>query len=121
MTSSERRFVEYFVMAAGTTMGSVLAAMVASVSFKLTNSGKVAATDVPQLYLTFPTAAGEPPKQLKGFAPRTPAAGASISVAFNLTARDVTTHGWLVQKGAFGVSVGASSCDLRLNGSFTIH
>ena len=113
-------------LAAGTTMGSGLAAMIATISFKLSNSGKVAATDVPQLYLTFPTAAGEPPKQLKGFAPRTLAAGASISVAFNLTARDVSTwdvatHGWLVQKGAFGVSVGASSCDLRLNGSFTIH
>ena len=113
-------------LAAGTTTGSSLAAVVARVLFTLTNSGKVAAADVPQLYLTFPAAAaGEPAEQLKGLAPHSLTPGASASVTFNLTARDVSmwdvgTHGWQVVKGGFGVSVGASSCDLRLNGTLTL-
>jgi beta-glucosidase len=38
-----------------------------SVSVDVSNSGDRAGADVPQLYVTFPEAANEPPVQLKGF------------------------------------------------------
>merc|ERR1712241_920270 len=38
-----------------------------SVSVTVTNTGKLAGVAVPQPYLKFPEAAGEPPMQLKGF------------------------------------------------------
>ena len=44
-----------------------IAASKDGVSFTLTNTGKVAGAEVAQLYLSFPAAAGEPPKNLKGF------------------------------------------------------
>ena len=79
---------------------------------------------VPQLYLGFPSSAGEPPKQLKGFKQVPIKAGASTTVTFPLDARalsiwDVGTHDWAVQKGAFTAMVGVSSRDIRLNATFT--
>ena len=38
-----------------------------TVSATVTNTGKVAGSDVAQLYLGDPGVAGEPPRQLKGF------------------------------------------------------
>jgi beta-glucosidase len=81
--------------------------------------------EVPQLYLTFPDAAGEPPLQLKGFDNVMIAAGAHKEVVFQLQARDfatwdVATHGWAVQSGVFNVQVGASSRDLRLSGTIKV-
>ena len=38
-----------------------------TVSATVTNTGKVAGSDVAQLYLGDPSVAGEPPRQLKGF------------------------------------------------------
>ena len=97
----------------------------ATASFTLKNVGSVAASEVPQLYLSFPPAAGEPARQLKAFAQHSLAPGASTTVAFHLAPRDVSTwdavtHAWKVESGEFQVAVGPSSCDLRLNGSFTL-
>ena len=47
-----------------------------TVSATVTNTGKVAGSDVAQLYLGDPAAAGEPPRQLKGFQKVTLTAGA---------------------------------------------
>ena len=96
-----------------------------AVSFQLENSGKVAGKDTPQLYLSFPAAAGEPLRQLKGLRKAHLAAGAKTTVTFSLTSRDVSIwdvarHGWKEVSGTFGVAVGSSSCDLRLNGSFAL-
>ena len=85
------------------------------VSFTVTNSGKVVGAEVAQMYLGFPSAAGEPPKQLKGFRVlRDLAAGAKVSVTIALNDRsfstwDVGTHGWKVEQGEFAVWVGGSS------------
>ena len=38
-----------------------------NVTFNIANTGKVDGAEVPQMYLRFPSAAGEPPAQLKGF------------------------------------------------------
>jgi hypothetical protein len=94
------------------------------VSIDITNTGKLAGADTPQLYLGFPPSAGEPAKQLKGFNKTTVLApGDKTTVTFPLRHRDlsiwsVTAHEWEVQKGSFVAMVGRSSCDLRANTTF---
>jgi len=91
-----------------------------TVSVRLTNSGAVSGSEVAQLYLAFPEAAGEPLKQLKGIAALSPLKpGASATVAFTLPRRafsiwDPEAHAWAAVKGRFTASVGASSRDLRV-------
>lgn len=97
----------------------------ASVTVTLTNTGSVDGGEIPQLYIDFPPAVKEPPRQLKGFAKIDLEKGASREVTFRLTPRDKSiwnaeTHGWEVASGTFTAHVGASSADLRLSASFTI-
>ena len=96
------------------------------VTCSVANIGAVAGAEVAQLYLRFPRSAGEPPQQLKGYV-KTPvlAAGATQQLSFRLSDRDfsiwnVSTHAWAVVDGTFGVSIGASSRDMRLTGSIEI-
>lgn len=105
-----------------TTDTAALWDVVATVEALVTNSGPVAGAEVAQLYLAIP---GGPPRQLRGFAklPLTP--GAAATAAFHITRRDVSVwdvaaQGWVVTPGEFGVFVGASSRDIRLEGSFTV-
>lgn len=92
----------------------------------ITNSGSVAGAEVPQLYLTLPSGApAAPPKQLRGFTKLSLQPGASGTATFNLRRRDlsywdVSSQNWIVPKGNFGISVGASSRDSRLNGNIVI-
>jgi beta-glucosidase len=93
-----------------------------SVAFNLTNTGQRAGAEVAQMYLTFPESAGEPPKQLKGFAKVLLQPGESKEVKLPTTARDfsiwdVETHGWQEVSGEFSVEVGASIMDTRATGS----
>lgn len=60
-----------------------------AVSFKLTNTGSLAGTEIPQLYLGYPTDAGEPPKVLRGFDEVDLAVGASATVTMTLSQRDI--------------------------------
>ena len=94
------------------------------VSFTIKNTGSVDGVDTPQLYLGFPSAAGEPPIQLKGFSKVSLQAGASTSVTFKLDSRslstwDVSSHSWVQSKGSFNASVGANSGSLSLSATFT--
>jgi len=96
-----------------------------SVSVDITNSGKWAGAEVPQLYLSYPVSAGEPPKVLRGFTKVQLAAGAKQTVTFSLTPKDfsiwdVTKHDWSLVWGDFTVLVGASSRDIRLQARVTI-
>ncbi|KAJ7465974.1 glycoside hydrolase family 3 protein [Mycena latifolia] len=93
------------------------------VSFTITNTGTVAGTEIPQLYLGYPTSAGEPPKVLRGFDEVPLAAGASAQVSLSIGQRemsiwDTPSQSWVRPTGTFLVYVGASSRDIRLNGSF---
>ncbi|KAF2763584.1 putative beta-glucosidase L [Pseudovirgaria hyperparasitica] len=100
------------------------------ISATITNTGRVAAAEVAQLYITLPasTSAGEgdiPVRQLRGFAKISLAPGESGVVSFVLRRRDVsyweaTSMEWVVPRGVFGVVVGASSRDLRLEGRFSV-
>jgi beta-glucosidase len=102
-----------------------LSATSSTVSFTLTNTGSRAGAEVAQLYLGFPSSAGEPPKQLKGFKKVVLAAGANQPVTFALATEDLSTWDtinkrWVVATGVFTVYLGSSSRDFRLNGSFTV-
>ncbi len=98
-----------------------------TVSATVTNTGTVAGSDVAQLYLDDPAAAGEPPRQLKGFQKVTLQPGQSTTVHLTLTGHDLsfwndTANGWVIPDGRFGVYVGDSSAlaNLPLRGSITV-
>jgi beta-glucosidase len=98
-----------------------------TVSATVTNTGTVAGSDVAQLYLSDPSSAGEPPRQLKGFQKVTLKPGQSTTVHFSLNGEDLSywndaANGWVLPDGHFGVEVGDASAtaDLPLQGSFTV-
>jgi beta-glucosidase len=98
-----------------------------TVSATVTNTGPVAGSDVVQLYLGDPAAAGEPPRQLKGFQKVTLQPGQSATVRFTLTGHDLSywddaANGWVLPGGRFQVYVGDSSAlpGLPLRGGFTV-
>jgi len=98
-----------------------------TVSARVTNTGRVAGSEVAQLYLGDPAAAGEPPRQLKGFQKVTLHPGESATVHFTLSGHDLSywddaANGWVVADGQYLVYVGDSSAldNLPLQGSFTV-
>ncbi|KAH8429333.1 uncharacterized protein LDX57_007000 [Aspergillus melleus] len=98
---------------------------VGNVSVTVHNTGSVDGAEVPQLYLGFPEAAGQPVRQLRGFKRVDIKAGEGKKVNFNLRRRDlsywdVKAQKWAVAQGEYKVFVGASSRDLKLNGRFTV-
>jgi beta-glucosidase len=57
--------------------------------FTVANTGTVKGTEIPQLYLAYPPAAGEPKIVLRGFDEVVLAAGASSSVSMTINAREM--------------------------------
>jgi beta-glucosidase len=97
------------------------------VSATVTDTGQVAGSDVAQLYLGSPAAAGEPPRQLKGFQKVTLQPGQSTTVHFILNGHDLSywddaANGWVEPDGQYQVDVGDSSAlaNLPLQGGFTV-
>eukprot|EP00931_Biecheleriopsis_adriatica_P075811 TRINITY_DN49598_c0_g1_i1.p1 TRINITY_DN49598_c0_g1~~TRINITY_DN49598_c0_g1_i1.p1 ORF type:complete len:727 (-),score=142.39 TRINITY_DN49598_c0_g1_i1:78-2258(-) len=94
-----------------------------TVSFTVTNSGKASGAEVAQLYLSFPSSAGEP-LQLKGFKKtKNLPPGEKEDLQLKLTDRDLSiwdvhAHSWSVVSGTFVVKVGSSSRDVRLQKAF---
>jgi beta-glucosidase len=98
---------------------------VATVTAKIANTGRVAGAEVPQLYIGYPASAGEPLKQLRGFAKLKIEVGASGTATFKVRRRDMsiwdtTAKAWTVVSGSYDVYVGASSRDVRLTGKITV-
>ena len=96
------------------------------VGFDLTNTGSRTGAEAAELYLSFPAAAGEPPRLLKGFQKISLSPGQTQHVTFNLNWEDLanwdaTARGWIVTPGVFQVWVGAASRDIRLTGTFTVN
>ncbi|CAE6526553.1 unnamed protein product [Rhizoctonia solani] len=92
------------------------------VSFTVKNTGKVAGSEVAQLYLSPPAATGEPPNVLRGFEKVKLNPGESKTVnlilsRYDLSIWDVVRQGWARMNGTVGVWVGSSSRDQRLNGT----
>jgi beta-glucosidase len=97
------------------------------VSGVITNTGKVAGSDVAQLYLGDPSATGEPLRQLEGFQRVSLAPRASARVSFVITPQEESwwsdaANGWTQTAGSYRVYVGDSSAlaGLPLQGSFTM-
>ena len=93
-----------------------------NVSISVTNTGKIFGHDVPQLYIGIPDA---PVRQLRGFERVPLETGGTKTVTFPLTRRDlsvwdVVAQQWRLQEGEYGVWVGASSRDLRLEGTLSV-
>ncbi|KLO13958.1 glycoside hydrolase family 3 protein [Schizopora paradoxa] len=95
---------------------------VINVTFTVANSGSVDGTEIPQLYTTPPASANVAPMNLKGFDSVFLKAGQSTQVTmqlsrFDLSTWDVVTQRFEVPSGTMGISVGASSRDIRLKSS----
>jgi beta-glucosidase len=80
----------------------------------VTNVGRRAGSDVAQLYLADPAAAGEPPRQLVGFQRVNLFPGESTRVQFTVTPRDTwwwdeAANGWSQSTGHYGLFAGDSS------------
>jgi hypothetical protein len=96
-----------------------------TVTVRLTNTGSYTGAEIAQLYLGFPSEAGEPPRQLKGFQRVSLQPGQSQPVTFTLTPEAFSfwsagLQRWVAYPGRYQVMVGASSRDIRLNGSFQV-
>jgi beta-glucosidase len=89
------------------------------VQFTVTNTGSRPGVTVPQVYLGFPTAAGEPPHQLKAFDRIALTPGRSSQVALTLPTAAFTSWtargGWSTTHGVYEISVGRSARDLPLS------
>ena len=100
--------------------GSLLA-----VSFKVKNTGAREGAEVAQVYVGDSHApVPRPLKELKGFAKVSLRPGESKEITVMLDRRalsyyDVAQHGWSAAPGDFGILVGSSSADIRLQGEFS--
>jgi len=96
----------------------------ADVAVKVTNTGKRAGSEVVQVYVQFPTAAGEPPRQLKGFERVALAPGEGKIAHIKLGADafrywDEAKHSWTTGAGEYHVIVARSSRDTHWQSAFT--
>ena len=85
-----------------------------TVAFKVTNTGKRAGKDVPQVYVSPKAGGWEAPRRLAGFQKVDLAPGASQTVTLAVDPRlratwDEKAHGWKVAAGDYEVQLGASS------------
>jgi beta-glucosidase len=92
-----------------------------SVTFTVRNVGSRKGTEIPQLYVDDPAAAGEPPKQLAGYQRVFLRPHKSALVTMTLTRRafaywDSAARKWRVAPGLYRILVGSSSRDIRLHG-----
>ena len=101
------------------------------VSFNLMNTGLRAGAEVEQIYLTLPTATGEPPKRLVGWNKVFLQPGTQQRVEITVNANDSshplsywdsTTNAWTVADGDYVVYAGNSSAfsDLATAGTFHV-
>lgn len=91
-------------------------------TFKLKNAGTVAAAEVPQLYIGYmgdSSCVHRPKRELKGFTKVFLEPGETKDVTISLDRRafsfyNTVTHSWCVESGAYEISIGSSSRDIRL-------
>lgn len=99
--------------------------VVSKISATVRNTGSVDGAEVPQLYISYPKAAQQPLRQLRGFENVEIKSGDQSRVEFELRRRDISywdvkAQKWAVAPGTYKVYVGASSRDLRLHDTFSV-
>jgi len=89
---------------------------------EVTNTGERAGKKAAQLYLSFPVYTQSPKNQLCGFDNVTVSPGETQTATFNLTSRDLSYWDgeWRLASGTIGLSVGASSRDIRLTSTISL-
>ncbi len=99
-----------------------------SLEATVANTGQVAGAEVVQCYLGAPAAAGEPPRQLRGFQRVQLAPGQSKTVQLHLTPGDLAqwsdaSNSWIIAPGTYQVWVGDGSdlANLPLSETVTLH
>lgn len=98
----------------------------AVVSADITNTGKVAAKEIVQLYVhSMHKGISRPEQELKGFEKVSLEPGETKTVRFTLDSRafaywEARIHGWHVEGGRYQIRIGASSRDIRLTGELEI-
>ncbi|MGH9524992.1 MAG: glycoside hydrolase family 3 C-terminal domain-containing protein [Terriglobales bacterium] len=97
----------------------------ARVEVAVTNTGKRTGADVVQVYVGFPDSAGEPPRQIKGFARVSLAPGKTQRVTIPLKQRafsiwDTKANKWTVFNGTYQIFAGDSSRNALLNATLKI-
>jgi beta-glucosidase len=94
-----------------------------SVTVDVTNTGTRTGTEVPQVYLTDPAAAGQPPAQLAAFSTVHLAPNQSASVTLDVPAGAFESYlagGWTTVPGTYTMSVGDSSANLPLSANVVV-
>ena len=99
-------------------------AVVLALHCTVRNVGSRAGVEVAQLYLSYPSAAGEPPLVLRGHRKTRPLEpGEEAEVVFGRTAEGLSTWqpaGWRGARGGFVALVGASSRNASLSHAFEV-
>ena len=97
------------------------------ISFRVTNTGRRAGSDVPQIYVGFPSIAeGDEPLQLKGFQKVLLAPSESKTVEVTLRKEAFSywseaAKGWKIPDGEFQIKLAASSEDIRDTKGVVLH
>ena len=91
-----------------------------AISFKVTNKGSRAGTEIAEVYSSLPEAAGEPPKRLIGWTRVDLSPGESQQVSIpvsrdRLTIYEEASDSWKLVPGSYNVMAGGSSQDLPLH------
>ncbi|KXH25673.1 beta-glucosidase [Colletotrichum nymphaeae SA-01] len=92
--------------------------IVATVSTSITNTGALQGAEVAQIYISFPEAAGEPVRQLRGFQKVVIRPGEEADATFPLRRRDLSVwdvvgQEWKVESGEYTIYVGSSSRNFK--------
>ena len=93
-----------------------------TVNFDITNTGTRLGAEVAQVYVSMPSAAGEPPHVLAGFEKLrlNPRETGHASITLNIRAFqhwDSTRHTWAITPGTYQILVGSSSRNILLQAS----
>jgi beta-glucosidase len=97
-----------------------------SVTFKVTNTGSMAGTEIAEVYAALPASTQEPPKRLVGFSrvPLAPGESKTVSVAVDpkyLSIFDEAANKWSLVPGSYSFMVGGSSQDLPLTRTISMN
>jgi beta-glucosidase len=99
------------------------------VQFFVENTGSVAGAEVPQVYLSLPASAGEPPKRLVGFEKvhLQPGQKQRVEITIDpaaanhpLSVWDASAERWRTPEGAFTLRVGTSSGAISMSQAVTV-